>query len=66
MMYKIVNTDNLGRDYPDESFVNLPSMNHPHAKKVCEAINDAFNHPHNDRYYKVVPENYVLKPGFEP
>lgn len=63
---KIINTDNFGGDYPDEHFVNLASMSEEHAKKVCKAINDAFDHPYKDRYYKVVKDDYVLQPGFEP
>jgi len=65
MMSRIVETDNFGRDYPGEKFVNLPSMSVEVATAVAEAINNAF--PVNClRYWKVVPDNYVLSPAFEP
>lgn len=70
--FKIVNTDNFGGDYPDEKFVEgLPfPLNKALATRLCKAFNDAAevisygsNHP---RFWKVVPEDYVLQPGFEP
>lgn len=66
--FKIVETDNFGGDYPDEKFVNLPSMSKKNADMVADAINAALC-PHAEfchRFWKVVPENYVLQPGFEP
>jgi hypothetical protein len=64
-MAKIVETDNFGGDYPDERFVSLPQMTEAHAKKVVDAINSGF--PENaTRYWKVVPNDYTLRPGFEP
>ncbi len=62
---KIVETDNFGGDYPNEKFLNLPSMGIEHAQEVCRAINRAFT-VHEPRYWKVVPDNYKLKHGFEP
>lgn len=67
MKYKIVETDNFGRDYPDESFVNIP----PLPKEQCEEIATVINKHCNlqgtaSRYWKVVSENYALQPGFEP
>jgi hypothetical protein len=64
-MAKIVETDNFGGDYPDERFVSLPMMTETHAKKVADAINSGF-HENATRYWKVVPNDYVLSPGFEP
>ena len=66
--FKIVETDNFNGDYPNESFVNLPGMAKAHAHEVANAINKDFNPPghHCSRYWKVVPEDYVLQPGFEP
>lgn len=62
---KIVNTDNYGGDYPNESFVNLPSMTKEHAKRVADEINKGFGE-HCHRYWKVVDDDYKLAPGFEP
>lgn len=64
---RIVETDNFGGDYPAESFVNLPYMSREHAEAVCAAINAACAaHKHARRYWIVVPNDYKLKPGFEP
>lgn len=62
---RIVDTDNFGGDYPDEKFLPLPTMTEKHAKKVADALNRGF--PSGmPRYYKVVSDDYILKPGFEP
>lgn len=63
-MARIVETDNYDGDYPDERFV-LFSMSEIDAKRVCEAINFAAGE-HYPRYWKVVDNDYELKPGFEP
>lgn len=60
---RIVETDNYGGDYPDEKFVNLPTMNIDSANYIAEAINDMLA---GDRYWKVVEDDYELIPGFEP
>lgn len=65
-MMRIVETDNFGGDYPDEKFVNLPRMDEDRAKAITEAINKAVSGPDARRYWKVVPDDYKLQPGFEP
>lgn len=68
--FKIVITDNFDGDWPDEQFVSgLPgSMTQEQAEHICKAINEVaykqagYAHPH---HWKVVPDNYVLRPGFE-
>lgn len=62
---KIVDTDNFGGDYPAEKFLNLPPLPEDHCKKIANAINDALG-PNATRFYKVVPNDYKLAPGFEP
>ena len=63
--FKIIHTDNYGGDYPDEKFVTeLPCMTEEKANLVCDAINKG--REDDRRYYKVVPSDYVLQPGFEP
>lgn len=67
-LFKIVETDNFGGDYPDEKFLNLPAMHKQFAERIAAEINQAFcgvisTHP---RYWKVVPTDYQLQPGFEP
>jgi hypothetical protein len=61
---RIVETDNYGRDYPDEKFVLFP-MSEEHAKKIASLINNAAGE-HSNRYWKVVDNDYKLQPGFEP
>lgn len=63
-MARIVETDNFGGDYPNEKFV-LFTMQKEHAEKIAKAINEAAG-PHAHRYWKVVENDYELKPGFEP
>lgn len=62
---RIVEGDNYDGDYPDESFVNLPLLTKAHAEQVCATINAGFPNSH-PRYWKVVENDYKLKPGFEP
>ena len=64
-MFRIIETDNFGGDYPDESFLPLPPMKHEKAKAVATAINDAFTEI-TTRFWREVPEDYVLQGGFEP
>lgn len=63
---RIVETDNFGGDYPDESFVNIPSVSKEHATRICEAINDSCSSDHDPRWWKIVEDDYKLSPGFEP
>lgn len=66
MTYRIVETDNFGGDYPDESFVNIdPIYKKEDAEAIAKAINAAFPEDHR-RYWKVVEDSYELVPGFEP
>lgn len=61
---RIVDTDNFGGDYPDERFLLWP-MSEKSANKIANVLNKDAG-PHARRYYKVVPNDYVLQPGFEP
>jgi hypothetical protein len=65
---RIVETDNFDGDYPDEKFVNLPSMSIEACEAVCKIVNDFCNPRGYDcnRYWKVVSDDYTLRPGFEP
>lgn len=66
-MPRIVETDNFGRDYPDERFLNIPSGPKEYLKPIADAINMAFaSRPGDQRYWKIVDDDYVLEPGFEP
>ena len=64
---KIVETDNFGGDYPDEKFVNnIPSFLHEDTCQIiADIINNAIGKNYN-RFWKVVDNDYKLKPGFEP
>lgn len=64
--YKIVETDNFGRDWPDETFVNIPLTTEEKAKKIADVINSVFcPNDNSSRYWKVVDEFYIPQPGFE-
>lgn len=62
---RIIETDIFGGDYPDEKFLNLPSMTKDHAMMVAAAINAGFPSTHR-RFWRVVPDDYRLVGGFEP
>lgn len=63
---KIIETDNLGRDYPDEKVVadNIPYQRF--AEIMCEALVSHLCNDRAARWYKVVEDNYELQGGFEP
>jgi hypothetical protein len=61
---RIVDTDNFGGDYPDEEFLLWP-MKKADAQAIVDILNKCGGN-HSLRYYKVVPYDYELKPGFEP
>lgn len=63
---KIVETDNFAGDYPDEKFVNLPSLPLDIANKICGLINEACSGKTTSRFWEVVDDAYVLIGGFEP
>lgn len=63
--YRIIETDNYGGDYPNESFLNIAPTNEEHAKAIAKAINDG-NGVMCPRYWMVVEVGYQLQPGFEP
>lgn len=73
MGFRVVETDNFGRDYPNEKFVEgVPaSMSKHDAEILAWAINALFcTSPDSSRFWKVVEHTtekpYVLSPGFEP
>lgn len=63
---RIVETCNFDSDYPNEKFVNLPWLTEEDAHDLCTKINELCYGPHALRIWKVVPDDYELKPGFEP
>ncbi len=65
MIYRIVNTDNFGGDYPNETFVEQDFLTKFEAQEIADGLNAYFG-PNAPRYYKVVEMPYELAPGFEP
>lgn len=63
--HMIVETDNHGRDYPDESFVNVPPMTKEACQKIADVINEEAGE-RSHRFWKVVEMGYKPAPGFEP
>lgn len=58
--YKIVETDNYDRDYPDEKFLEpLPFFDKERLEKIADLIN-SLQGKNFDRYYKVVKTPYKL------
>lgn len=65
-VYRVVETDNFGGDYPNESFEG-PCMTYEDCERVAEIFNKAVNAEHGGRrFYKTEHESYELEPGFEP
>jgi hypothetical protein len=64
MTYRIVNTDNFGGDYPNESFVDEAFETKEAAQMRADELNVGGDHA--PRYFKVVEMPYELRPGFEP
>lgn len=62
---RIVETDKFGGDYPAEKFL-LGRLNEEAAKEIAEVINKHCSGGCASRYWKVVKDDYVLLPGFEP
>jgi hypothetical protein len=57
---RIVETDNFGGDFPDEKFLNIPSVELEHAKAIAAAINAAF--PSGcSRWWIVAKDDYQPK-----
>lgn len=57
---KIVETDNFGGDYPDEKFLNIPSVELEHAKAIAAAINAAFSSGYR-RWWFIAEDDYQIK-----
>ena len=58
---RIVDTDNFGGD---EKFILWP-MSRDKAQRIADILNEDCG-DYTPRYYKVVENDYKLKPGFEP
>jgi hypothetical protein len=63
---RIVSTDNFDGDYPDEKDVAVGIRSRETATVMCDALNARFSSDTSARYYIVVEDDYVLRPGFEP
>ena len=66
LTYCIVETDNFGRDYPDEKFVCKGIPTKEMAELICDAINNSKLYRVYDRWHIVRDSNYKLQPGFDP
>lgn len=64
-MARIVDTENFGMDYPNETFV-LGDLSEEAAEAITKVINEHCSGEQAERYWKVVDNDYRLKPGFEP
>ncbi len=74
-IYRILETDNYGSDYPNEyfiSFIDSEGNSYPlefNCKEEAQVIANAFNqirYNGNNRFFKEVEKNYKLTGSFEP
>lgn len=63
-MYRVVNTDNFGSDYPMEWFVG-EACSRKEAEVLAKELNNKEG-PYSDRYHKVELSDYKLIAGFLP
>lgn len=64
--YRVVDTDNMGGDYPNEKFVGPEHATIKEAVDAAAELNERHDTRMAPRYYKVVESGYVLLPGFTP
>ena len=62
---RIVETDNYGRDYPDEKFA-LPYHMPPETAQAVADVLNRYRVAGTDRYFTIVDNTYTLAPAFEP
>ncbi len=62
---KIVDTDNYDGDYPNEKVIASGITNKDLGEVMVDALN-AVGGVRSARYYKLVEDDYVLQPGFQP
>jgi hypothetical protein len=66
--WRVIDTDNFGGDYPNESFVAVGIKTEAEAQRYADAANKQMGE-HALRFLKVVKHieiGYSLAPGFEP
>lgn len=64
--FRVIETDNFGGDYPDESWQS-PELTEQAANEVAALYNrERCAHASAPRFYRVVPSDYKLQPGFQP
>ena len=61
---KIIETDNLARDYPDERVIAVDIDSLEMAEVMAEALVNRYTQRGSDRFYRVVADDYKLSPGF--
>lgn len=64
--WSVVDTDNFGGDYPNESFVAVGIEREETAEFLADAMNKKYSGDGASRYFKAVPAGYQLQPAFEP
>lgn len=64
-MFRVVDTDNFGGDWPDERWASPWVFKRETAEAIAKALNEEQG-PEGPRYFTVVERGYVLQPGFRP
>ncbi len=64
-LYKIIETDNFGGDYPNEEWATPYLFSREDAAILRECFNSLLSGDRCPRYWREVPEDYELQPGQE-
>lgn len=64
-LYRVVNTDNFGGDYPNEYFESAPLRSRD-AHELAQHLNLHDGDVNSPRFHKVERADYTLIGGFEP
>ncbi len=71
---RVIRTDNYDRETSPEAFMGtyetlwgpvVDNLSHEEALRLADDLNDRAPR-HGPYYYRVVPDGYVLRKGFEP
>ena len=64
-IYGVIDTDNFGGDYPNETWIIQCWLSERGAQEIADVLNRESGE-NSQRCYKVQQQGYKLQPGFKP